>query len=259
MIYIIGAGLFGGVARDLLRREGFDCKTIDDNRPLSGSYPAGCLIKPGWLTKLGKAREPALELLDEMYGLRTMNLRGMPGTIQHCPPSRILRAPDICDRVGHIDPEAGLAQLCGGGNVEGTLLVAAGVWTQELCDVPVTGIQGCSMRYAGGFEEAAINVWAPYKQTVAFEIEPGITWCGDGTGIKPDNWKPFHEERALGHAADMGLTDLQETRVGIRPYVKGRTGYFERVGKRCWVSTGGAKNGVALAAVQAKQFLESIT
>ena len=46
---------------------------------------------------------------------------------------------------------------------------------------------------------------------------------------------------------------------GARPYVEGhKGGYFKRTGTKTWVSTGGAKSGTALAALQAWKFLQEI-
>ncbi len=126
--------------------------------------------------------------------------------------------------------------------------------------MPLTGLQGSSQRYRASLPEARLHVWAPYRQSVAFNIEPGVAWFGDGTALKPESFKPHHVARALHHAENLGLhpSGLIETRVGIRPYVKGHVGWFRQAGARCWVSTGGAKNGVVLAAVQARQFLEAL-
>jgi hypothetical protein len=283
MIYIIGAGLFGAVARDLLRDNDIPCQTVDDGRPLSGSYPAGCLIKPSWLTKIPRRdRERAMIALDHLYGMREFPIRVGPmklESIRHVPPSTILQPPDITGTVTKVDPTAGrfwvsrfnrivgtrggvTKQQVGIEEFTGHLLIAAGVWCRELlpehfADVPLTGLQGCSQRFAQRTPEAQMSVWAPFKQSVRFEIEDGITWFGDGTALKPESWTPDHTERSLKHAVGLGLrrANLMETRVGLRPYIKGQTGWFRQLSDRCWVSTGGAKNGVVLAAVQALEFM----
>lgn len=269
MILIIGGGLFGSVARDLLTARGIPCRVIDDGRPLSGSYPAGCLTKPSWLASLGKYRTPALELLDELYGLQRVPLRIGPAkleSIMHVPPAAILRTPDVRARVTGILPEAGLVHLDTGETLSGSaILVAAGVWCTELLPLHfgsnrLEGLQGVSLRYAGALPEARLKVWAPFKQSLAFNIEPGVVWFGDGTALKPDSWTADHDARARQHACDLGLmpSDLIQERHGLRPYVRGHAGWFQRAGRRCWVSTGGAKNGVVLAAAQALQFLNAI-
>lgn len=269
MILIVGSGLFGSVARDLLTARGIPCKVIDDGRPMSGSYPAGCLTKPSWLDALGKAREPALGLLDQLYGIQKLPLRLGPArldSIMHVPPAAILRAPDVRARVTGILPEAGVVHLDSGETLVGhSILVAAGVWCRELLPLHfgsarLEGLQGVSLRFRETLPEARLKLWAPFKQSVAFNIEPGVAWFGDGTSLRPESWTPEHDERAQTHAADLGLdpSNLIEVRHGLRPYVRGHTGWFQRAGRRCWVSTGGAKNGVVLAAAQALQFLNAV-
>ncbi len=268
MITIVGAGLFGAVARDLLTARGYACQTVDDARPLAGSYPAGCLTKPSWLASV-KDRDAAMDLLDTLYGRSTIPLRVGPlklESIVHYPPAAILRPADIRGTVVSVDPQDASVMLQDGRLLQSdAVLVAAGVWCKELLPehfrgVPLTGLQGCSQRFAGTLPEARLKVWAPFKQSVAFNIEPGVVWFGDGTALKPDSFKPEHVARSLDHAEEVGLqrSTLIETRTGLRPYVRGQSGWFRRAGSRCWVSTGGAKNGVVLAAAQALQFLNAI-
>lgn len=266
MINIIGAGLFGAVARDLLRSHGIECRTFDDGRPLAGSWPAGCLTKPSWLSHVRRSGE-GLAVLHRLYPVVDFDLKVLWGHTQitHVPPASILRPADIVGKVVHVQPETGEVELEDGSLYAGRTLVAAGVWSKELLpehfrDVPLVGLQGSSQRYRATLPEARLHVWAPYKQSVAFNIEPGVAWFGDGTAIKPENFAQVHIDRALKHAEEVGLypSGLIESRVGIRPYVKGHAGWFRQAGARCWVSTGGAKNGVVLAAVQALQFLEAL-
>lgn len=267
-VLIVGAGLFGAVARDVLRTNGVECYTIDDGRPFSGSYPAGCLTKPSWLTKVA-GRDEALEELNSLYGLKEIPLRiaGVKSeTIFHVPPAAILIPPDISGRVVHIAHNDGAVHLEDGRSFYGDqILVAAGVWSKQLlpehfAGVPLTGLKGSSQRFRGTLPEAQLKVWAPFKQSVAFNIAPNEIWFGDGTALRAESFKEHHIDRAMKHAVELGLSQGQliESRVGLRPYVKGQTGWFRHVSKNCWVSTGGAKNGVVLAAAQALQFLRSI-
>ncbi|QYW02143.1 putative membrane protein [Stenotrophomonas phage Sonora] len=270
-VIIIGAGLFGAVARDLLRARGIPCVVVDDQRPLRGSFPAGCLMKPSWLSGLGKDREGAMALLDELYGLKKIPMRVGDSflkfdTITHVSPSQILKDPDIVGKVVSVNPQIGEVLFEDGTYLNAdVVLVAAGVWCAELLPehfsgVKLEGLQGASLRARGEMPEARLAIWAPYKQSVGFEIEPGTIWFGDGTALKPSSWKDHHTVRVVDHARDVGIAahQIDEVRFGLRPYVRGKTGWFERAGSRCWVSTGGAKNGVALAASQALKFFAAI-
>jgi hypothetical protein len=92
-------------------------------------------MKPGWYARLGKpVYEPALRLLDELYGLRTISFktRNASVPVHWCDPARILRAPDrhasvrFLRRVG-MHHEAVLTK--GRPVLATTVIVAAGVWT----------------------------------------------------------------------------------------------------------------------------------
>jgi hypothetical protein len=74
-IYIIGSGLFGSIARDLLRNEGYDAITIDANLRYAASTAAGCLIKPSWLSCLGNKYKDGMGTLDKLYGLTKIPLQ----------------------------------------------------------------------------------------------------------------------------------------------------------------------------------------
>jgi glycine/D-amino acid oxidase-like deaminating enzyme len=268
-VYIIGAGLFGSVARDLLASHGIPCTTIDAGEPLAGSRAAGCLTKPSWLNGLGTGRKIGLDTLDKLYGLKSMPLRVGPlklETIFHVPPSKILRGADIQGWVTSLNPDTGEAILHSeDGNhlhLQGRLLVAAGIWSQALLPgLNLSGLQGASLRIPGRIPEARLKVWAPFKQTVAFNIGLDTVWCGDGTAVKRENWAQSYLDRVVDHARDVCPEldmSLVKARTGIRPYAKGQVGLYKQVGKNCWVSSGGAKNGVVLAALQATYFLNDI-
>lgn len=266
-VYIIGAGLFGAVARDLLHRHGVPCFTIDAQLPLAGSPAAGCLTKPSWLQSLAGWRE-GIELLVGLYGSREIIARCGFATTQllHFAPSKILQAPHIIGEVLHIDPDAGEVLLSDGRAFSGRVLVAAGVWSKALLadrmpEVELIGLVGRSLWIDAQLQgdEALLKVWAPFKQSVAFNITSGQIWFGDGTAVKLSSWSTRYAERVVEHASQLGvpLPNFTGT-TGQRPYVKGKKGYFKQVGARCWVSTGGAKNGVVLAATQSLQFLEAL-
>ena len=270
-VYIIGAGLFGSVARDLLLANGQKAFTIDCQKTDSASKAAGCLIKPSWLSCLGSSYKDGMNTLDELYGLKQVPMQVFGklklDSIYHAPPDNILKGADIYGNVTEIDQDAGHLTLQDGRSYSGKILVAAGVWSKALLGdrfgpVKMEGQRGVSFLYRTHFPEAKLRMWAPYKQSVAFEINNGITWFGDGTSIIEDNWKIEYENRALDHALaldpSLSIDNYITRRSGLRPYVTGHSGYFKKVGNKCWVSTGGAKNGVVLAALQAKQFLENL-
>jgi hypothetical protein len=154
--------------------------------------------------------------------------------------------------------------LASGDVLRGRVLVAAGVWCNELLGdkMPlVRGLYGASLKVPGKLKEPRIHVYAPYRQAVAFQMGPNKVWFGDGTALVQKTWNKRGAEyvdATEGRAARyMDLNIARSTVcVGARPYVEGhKAGYFARVSPAVWVSTGGAKNGTVLAAWQAQRFL----
>lgn len=272
MIVIVGGGLFGSVARDLLRANGHEAMVIDNKFPDSGSAAAGCLMKPSWLSCLGDQYKKGLDILDSLYGLEQvpMMVNGVVklDSIYHVDPTKILKEPDIVGKVERVDQFYGAVHLTDGQTWTGKVLVAAGYRSKELLPnhfskVQLVGKAGVSLRFRTELLAAKISVWAPYKQSAAFTIADGETWFGDGTSINLENWNHGkYLDRALFHAnkLDERLSAflLDRHTFGVRPYVVGHSGWFVQTGANCWVTTGGAKNGLVLAAIQAQQFLESI-
>jgi glycine/D-amino acid oxidase-like deaminating enzyme len=253
---VVGAGLFGAVISKALLTEGRSVLTIDDNRPLSGSAPSGSLMKPGWFSGMGKdVTEPSLELLGDIYNLKTIEFRIWPSQLQTSvywiSTREIL---DGCDvgvaRVTKVRP--GVVYLEGRELTADLVVVAAGVWSSELLPVPgLEGRQGVSFRIPGQMaSEPFIRPWAPYKQAVAFQEDKETVWAGDGSAILPKNWTDVREAQSMNRMAKqtgMQITQSHAT-VGIRPYVKGaKPCLLEERSPGLWIATGGAKNGLVAA------------
>lgn len=260
-VLIVGSGLFGSVAAALLKKNRIKFRIFDDAREGSGSKPAACLIKPSWIAGLGrKITEPAMETLDALYGLQTLKFRTRVGMTQifWVPPSSILSHAPRKERVtevgdGYIATEKRVYR--------GLVLVAAGIWNGALCSGPkIRALTGAALVYAGAPKANLLSVWAPYKQAISFERDPGFTWFSDGTSILAKNWRHTRVEDSRKRAREHGLTKPPvEVIVGHRPYCpEHRHGYFAQVHPRTWCVTGGAKNGTVLAAYYATKFLEAI-
>lgn len=266
-VLIIGAGLFGSVAARACVEQGHRITLFDDHRPLSGSRPAACLIRPSWIAGLGSKGTKGLAALRQWYTVRTIPFRTPVGTvdIQWIPPSEIL-----CHAVQAATVEKigdGWLQTDTGERHEGVLLIAAGIWSKEFIFAdrlhPISSIRaltGAALRYAGE-TPARITPWAPFKQCVSFVRNPGETWFGDGTAILRENWTEQRVQQSVSRAAARhqlcGTPFAVE--IGCRPYVPGHAGYFTRLGENVWVSTGGAKNGTVLAASQACEFVRALS
>lgn len=201
-----------------------------------------------------------METLDALYGLQTLSFRTRVGLAQifWVPPSSILSHAPRRERVtevgdGFITTEKRVYR--------GLVLVAAGIWNGALCPGPtIRALTGAALIYDGTPRTNRMTVWAPYKQALSFERDPGLTWFGDGTSILQKNWKDSRIADSRRRARDHGLTKGPvEVIVGHRPYCpEFRQGYFAQVSPRTWCVTGRAKNGTVLAAYYATKFLEAI-
>jgi hypothetical protein len=104
-----------------------------------------------------------------------------------------------------------------------------------------------------------INVYAPYRQAVWFNRDENEAWFGDGTAIVAKNFDRSHIDRTKNRSIEMArFYDIRSVS-GQRPYVKTSSpGFFKKLGNNLFVSTGGAKNGTILAALQTLELLKSV-
>lgn len=263
-IIIVGAGLFGSMAAKVATANGWKCTVIDSRKEESGSKPAACLMSKGWLSGLpGSTVELGLDTLSKHYGTKVIDFKVNGVKYLEClwvNPKKVL--------LTHYKKEAALD--VGDGYViteretyEGIVLVAAGVWCNELLGYEkmpeVKSLMGSALIFEGK-TSPRIDVWAPYKQAVQFNMH-GKVWFGDGTSILRKNWNGSERVgQSLERASKYGIKKHpSKILVGQRPYIQGEKGFLEKLSPRLWVSTGGAKNGTMLAAYQAAKFVEGIS
>lgn len=273
-VAIIGAGLFGQMAYHALRSKGVDSIIMFDSmEPDRGSAPAACLMKPGWFDGLGeKVSNPALDLLDELFGLQKVRFQLGPRGVDvfWVPPSAILSNTVTYRQVSwiHAGTPLHMLTLDNGDAVDARhVIVAAGYWTQHLLpEIKLEGMMGRAVLYkAAHIEQPYIEPWAPFKQIVAFNRGDGL-WGGDGSAIKKDNWTESRgldtEKRVLDSLLTKKVTGVLGapfmTMDGIRPYAKYKSFVLEEVRPRVWAATGGAKNGTITAAYCARVLRETI-
>lgn len=260
-VYIIGNGLFGRIASDFLTEAGIENIVIDSHEPNSGTQASGNITKPSWISGLGELGKQAYTDLDRLYGLEKFSpqiILGKSLELLYVSRSKILNKEHITGKVTAVGD--GWLTV-DGKDKDGIILVAAGIWTEELVDMPIIdNVTGVSFVFNKQNHKPQFSIWAPYKQSISYQDEDQV-WFGDGTAIRNKNWE--EEKRiaaSLKRASEHGLSNPIETNVGYRPYVKGhKDGYFKRVADKTWVSTGGGKNGIVLAAIQARKFLEELS
>lgn len=274
-IVVVGNGLFGSIAATLARAEGHRVSVVSDDREFSASKASGCVLAPSWLSSMDKESiADAMALLKQLYTVIPeeffSNIFNKNFKASRVDPKQILLKPDIRGRVNAVgDGFVNVSDAEGGADrkLRGKVLLATGVWTPAL--VPgmpkMKGLWGAAVRIPAQLEESRIHVYAPYKQAVAFNIDKRTVWMGDGTALIEPTWVKEGKTRVattIDRAKsffDLPVSPSTRPIVGVRPYVEGhKAGFFQSVSKNVWVSTGGAKNGTALAAHQALQFVRSL-
>lgn len=261
---IVGGGTFGSTIGRALQEKGCNVTIFECYKKLAGSKPSGFLMKPSWFSGLGKeVYKPSLELLDKLYGLQKIKFRVGPLKTYAYRVSReaVINDPKlkyVHQKVIRVGPSEGkgLDAFLETDKEEyafDLVIVAAGVWSGTLVDVPnLVGKKGVSFEWeAAKVEKNRISPWAPYKQTVVFNV-PGEdkVWGGDGTALIPENWTDSRDDECLERVAKVSKLPLDKvTKIhGIRPYIEGvKPCLIERRGRRLWVVTGGAKNGSVAA------------
>lgn len=262
---VIGAGLFGQIITKALHEQGREVLMLDNQLPGAGSKPAACLMKPSWFSSMGKDKyDPALKLLDELYGIVDLKFdlvpkitRGKPiasATVHWIPPSRILDHVSTYDTVFSIRKNMVVCDIRGVLSAP-LIIVAAGIWTERLLpQYKQLGQKGAAFVWKGKYiNNPFIRPWAPYKQLVAFNRGDGV-WVGDGTAIKQENWTSERTKQCLRRCEDameghiLSTVEQPKPLLGVRPYFKNhKPCLLEEVEPGLWVASGGAKNGTVAA------------
>jgi glycine/D-amino acid oxidase-like deaminating enzyme len=259
---IVGGGLFGSLAARLARLKGYEVTVVDSNEALAASPASGGVMKPSWLT--GVDVKQAVAILEQFVAVRDVPFTFL-GTTVH---AYVVNPLDVLDpaplRARAIRAEDGLVVLDNGQELRGHVLVAAGVWTNTLLPtIPVEGLAGVGFRVRGQLPVAFIKVWAPYKQIVAHQVDAAHLWVGDGSAIKDKNWTSERleasKERCCGALPTYPKLKDVTALPGLRPKVPGQKyGLHQRLSPRLAVSTGGAKSGMAMAALMAETWVASL-
>lgn len=255
-VVIVGAGLFGSGAAALARKAGHKVTVIDSAEVGRASICSGNLFKRSWLASLTKDEvRTAFSVLDTLYGVTQLEEVGLSWVDTRL----VLLPPDMSAKVDHVGD--GFVRV-GRKTLRGKVLVAAGVWSGSLVEMPsIRRLCGASLRIRGQVSVPRSATYAPYKQVSAYNLNAKTIWAGDGAAILEANWNTVDRVKLLkARVASLGVSiEPSEVRVGMRPYVPGyKNGYFAQVHGSTWVSTGGAKNGLVLSALLAQKFVEGL-
>lgn len=267
-IIVVGNGLFGSIAATYARAEGHNVTVVAERRKYEASAASGCVLAPSWMSSLDKDTvADSMALLSYLYDVHDVEFQTnllAKFKAKRVVPADILLKPDVAARVTSVGD--GVVKY-EGGTLRGDVLVAAGIWCGELLSglPPIRGLYGASLRISGQLACPQINVYAPYRQAVGFNMDKKSIWFGDGTALIAKTWMAEEDTRkakSFDRAKEMfpGASALGvRSTSGARPYVEGhKAGYFQQVSPKTWVSTGGAKNGTILAAAQALAFVQGL-
>jgi len=264
-VVIVGNGLFGSIAATLARSKGHTVTVISNEEKLAASKASGCVLAPSWLSSLERNQiDTAMEVLTALYKVEDLVFKtNLLKTFKakRVDPDSVLVKPDVVGKVATVGD--GVVTLEDGRKFKGRVLVAAGIWSQHLVEMPaIKGLYGASVRFTGTqVEDPRIHVYAPYRQAVAVNLNKRTVWMGDGTALVQATWMKEEQQRVkdtVERAGKLfGLQGKHTVNVGVRPYVDGhKAGYFAQISPNTWVSTGGAKNGTVLAAWQAQRLVQ---
>lgn len=256
-LLVVGGGLFGSQAAAYARSRGLEATVFDAGMDGSASPAAAGLFQEAWIGK--KWRETcrhALDVLDELYGIRHLSLLRDDGSAEaflFVPPSAILERDPCRARVSRIGD--GWLEADGQRH-DGWVYVAAGIWCGELVPgVRVLGKAGAAYSFSTE-SPGRIRSLGRGRQAIAFVRDPGTTHFSDGTAER--DYTPEHDRHTLARAAALGLKGPPVQRHwGCRPYCPGGP-LFSRLGERTWLATGGRKMGTVFGAAFAHRLLEEL-
>lgn len=261
-LLIVGGGVTGCVAAHVFHRKGWKVTLFDDNRAESGSRASAGVVHEHWVGKFDAEEvKIAFQTLNALFKLHKLTDDGaffVRPSSWFTLPEGVTVIRETVDTVGD-----GWVAVKGVTHV-GKVYVATGCWANETLGKllpPVGGRIATACFWKGHYEGLVMEEWAPYKHTALFEQEEGVVWTGDGTVMKPSNYTDAREQQTIARVTEMaagkGLT-FMEARRGIRPYLKGVTGYYDKPMKYTWVSTAGSKSGTIWAAITARRLWEEI-
>lgn len=258
--YIVGGGLFGSMIATNLLNLGYSVTIFDCNKEYAGSKPAACLMKPSWMASLDY--KPILKFLESSYDLKTLkfSIAKLPVDVFWVNPKSILSTEADYVKEQVVEVGNGFVRT-DNKTYKGLVVVAAGVWCNELLQgIPETrALMGSAIigKKDQAFDKNVILPYAPYRQAVWFN-RGATPWFGDGTAIIEKNFTQDHVDKTIKRAKDLANFSGKVI-TGKRPYMKGyNNGFFQKLGDKLYVSTGGAKNGTIIAAYNTIQLQNSL-
>jgi Pyridine nucleotide-disulphide oxidoreductase len=281
-ILVVGAGLFGSVATQLLREHGHEVTVVDEGLPNTASRAAGCVLAPSWSSSLAPGRwEEAMGILRNLYAVREVRFQTnfkLPFTAFHIDPGQILveylqgtyiNTTAVGDHwEAHV--MAGENRISMAVDAVYIATGAAQFKDSLFWQYKTKVLWGASLKAEALWNphvRESVTLYAPYKQAVCVKLKNQY-WFGDGTALSQKTFskemlariQTLKERATTMTGLDLGKDgSAAEIVWGGRPVVEGHPeGILLRDGERTWIATGGGKNGTLAAALTATRFVEQL-
>lgn len=268
---VVGCGIIGATIALALRAQGREVTIFDANKLKAGTTPSGGHLKPSWFGGMSKQDyEPAMELLDNVWGLKEEQFKIWPvgsTTVFRVDTDVVKKTQYTAASVTNINLQAAVPMVTlstGEAHKCRLLIVATGVWAAGFFpEIKITAKQGVSFRFNGTLLRPFIKPWAPFKQVVAHQQASNEIWVGDGSAILESNWTTERtaqcQTRCKSTLGKVASALPSQTLVGLRPYVESGKDpcLFKQVSPRCFVVTGAGKSGTIAAGWSARKIIDA--
>lgn len=265
-VVVVGGGVFGQTAAAALREAGHQVVVYDCRKPDAGTPPSAGIMKPSWIPLSTKELDASFEMLNRFWGVKELTVetpyvQKLQKVFRLNMPA-VWAAPVEDAEVTSVKP--GEVTLADQTLITGVaVVVAAGVWCRDLLSLPdMLGKKGVAFQADLGDKLSGHRLapWAPYKQVLAIREDNGSYWLGDGTALKPENWKDEQNDICLQRIAKTLKVKkgpfAYKAMTGIRPLMK--NGY-QQLAPDLFLCTGAGKNGSAMAGSYAQKIVEALS
>lgn len=280
---VVGAGIIGTTIAEALRKH-MQVLVIDAHKPMSGTKPSGGHLKESWFGGMKKEEyEPAMQLLDEIWGLKVEEFYvspvGAKTKVYRVDTDKVYTKHIVGEVVEYGATRNGYEVIIRQGTKGAIYQCTYLVFATGAFDVgwlgkqqpSIKSKQGISFRMKGKLSRPFINPWAPYKQVVAHQQTPDSIWIGDGSAILEANWDEDRTQsclvrcnKALGKKLVVyreNPPDPLEHRMGLRAYCdhsKSDPCLFQQLGSNVFLVTGAGKSGTISAGWSARKILQHV-
>lgn len=256
-LVIVGGGLAGSMVAHYAQLHGWEPIVIDNGNNWAASRASSNLTMPSWLNSLGEVGQEGFKALQEDWPIREILFNSGKIAAYHLAMDDVLWRMSINKTI--VKVSNGSVQTSEGEQIEGTIVVAAGIWCSELLNIELKALTGHTLLFRGQWPDPILELWAPYRHLKVFQWLEDIIMFGDSTAILHKNYDADkYEIASLARARRLGLMGSHHTLRGIRPVAPKQPVLCEKLASHLWVLTGGGKMGMTVYAAAAKRLVEEL-